>query len=252
MEYRYKGTKTLKLDKLKKIPRARREVSIILPTYNEEENTEKLVRALETELKDIDFEIIIVDDDSKDKTPEIMDKLAGERIIALHRYGERGLLSAFLDGIFISNGKYIVTMDSDFSHPPEIITKMWEYRKDHDIVSGSRFVKGGDMKAFLLRKGGSILINKTCASIMGIDLKDLTGNFHLINKKKFNQIEFKYRALFGEFDFELLYRATKLGFKIKEIPFIYKFRSEGSSKMGNLISYAWAYFKMAFKLRFKH
>jgi len=254
--YKYRGKKILEFDKLRRVPGAKRELSIILPTYNEEGNIEKLVRKLRESLRRIDYEIVIVDDNSKDKTPQIIDGLAEKfkgRIITLHRHNKRGLLSAFLDGIFISNGEFIVTMDSDFSHPPEVIRKMWRLRDRYDFIVGSRFVKGGRMEAPFLRVFGSFLINQICAFILGLKIKDIAGNFHLIRKNKFEKLKFKYDSVFGEFDFEWLYRAKKAGFKIKEIPFTYKFREQGETKMAEdifgLFRLGLVYIKRAFQLR---
>src|SRR3989344_1267101 len=139
-------------DSLRRISNGERKLSVVIPTYNEE-CISKLVDAIEdnlrkTSMKD-NYEIIIVDDGSKDKTPAIMDELAKDRkrnVVALHRKGIRGLFSAVRDGISIANGKHILTMDADFSHPPEIIPKMLSHADKHDIVSGSRFVKGGKME----------------------------------------------------------------------------------------------------------
>lgn len=252
--YRYKGDKSLLFEKIKKISGPKREISVILPTYNEEGNIENLVGKIKKELKGVNFEIIIVDDDSIDGTSEIIDKIADNKIIALHRHNKRGLLSALLDGIFISNGKYIIIMDSDFSHPPTKIKEFLRYKKKYDIVSGSRFAKGGEMKAPFFRKYGSLLITKLCAFIINLKIKDAGGGFHLMEKEKFNQIKFKYKSLFGEFDFELFYRAKKLGFRTKEVPFTYRFREKGSSKMSSSIfgqvSLALHYLKRAFQLRF--
>jgi dolichol-phosphate mannosyltransferase len=234
----------------------KKEVSIIIPTYNEEKNVERLVNALcdvleKTKFKG-DFEIVIVDDNSKDKTPEIIDLLSGKKpVLAIHRYGKKGIFSAIWDGIYASNGKFVITMDGDFSHPPAMLPVLLEHREDYDIVSGSRFAKGGGMEAPFHRKYGGLLLNRICAFIIGVKQKDVAGGFHVIRKDKFLDIEFKYPSTFGEFDFELFYRAKKKGFSVKEVPFTYKFRDEGQSKMTNLSSYAVNYFMQAFRLRLK-
>lgn len=250
--------KKIEFDNIKKVFKKRKEVSIILPTYNEEKNIENLVDKLRKEFKGINFEIVIVDDNSKDKTPKIIDELAKKgNLMALHRLTERGYFSAYLDGITIANGKYIITMDSDFSHPPKIAREFLKYKNKYDIVSGSRYMKGGEMDAPFFRKYGSTFLNKLCAFILGLNITDIAGDFHLMKKQKFNELEFKYKPAFGEFDFEWLYRANKKGFTIKEIPFRYNFREEGESAMGggaaeaiSLMKFALAYIKMALKLRF--
>ena len=251
--------KKKKLNELKKPFNLRKEVSIILPTYNEEKNIKKLVEELRKEFKEVNYEIVILDDNSKDKTPVIIDKLSKEgNLLAIHRYGKKGYFSAYQDAIFMANGKYVLTMDSDLSHPPSIAREFLKYKEECDIVSGSRYMKGGGIEAPFTRKYGSMWLNKICALIIGLKLTDIAGDFHLMKKDKFLELEFKYAHVFGEFDFELLHRATQKGFSIKEIPFVYKFREEGESAMGSgandaikLTKFAWAYLKMALRLRFK-
>jgi len=249
--------KKKELSKISKCFNVKKELSIIIPTYNEEGNIKRLAHELEKELKGINFEIVVVDDNSKDNTPKIIDGLAGKgNFIAVHREGIRGIFSAIKDGIGIANGEYIVTMDSDFSHPPKAIKEFWKIREKYDIISGSRFAGDGDMKAPASRKYGSMMINKICGLILGIKEKDIAGGFHLMKKNVFEKINPKYDAVFGEFDFEIFYRAKKLGLSVKEVPFVYNFREEGDSKMGGsapeilgLLNYAWIYFKRAVQLR---
>jgi dolichol-phosphate mannosyltransferase len=229
----------------------RRDLSIIIPTYNEEKNISRLIKYLVENIIEWDYEIIIVDDDSTDDTPKIIDKLAmSDRIITLHRKGIKGIFSAIKDGIILSNNDIVVIMDADFSHPPEIIPKLLKYIKDYDIVSASRFIQSGGVEAPLLRKYGTIFLNKFIRIIMGLKLTDYTGGFHAIKKSKFNQLNFKYNTVWGEFDMELFYLAHKKNLKIKEIPFVYRFREEGHSKSENLFKYAWIYFLRALQLRF--
>ncbi len=243
--------------KIKGKVRKNKDLSVIIPTYNEAENIRELVKKLKENLKKIDFEVIIIDDNSADGTAEAIDKLVerskGE-ILALHRYNKRGIFSAIQDGIKVANGKYIVMMDSDLSHPPKKIREMWKLREDFDIVSGSRFIRGGRMRAGFLRKYGSFILNFLCSLIANLKVKDVIGGFHLMKKKAFEFLKFKYNSKFGEFDLELLYRARQKGYSIKEIPFIYQFRKKGKSKMSEniigLFSMSLVYLKRAIQLRF--
>ena len=248
--------KTIELDVIKKPFSLKKQLSVVIPTYNEEENVEKIVKAVQKVLDNTDlknnYEIIVADDDSKDNTPKIMDKLAKNKdIIALHRYKNRGLFLAELDAIKISNGNLVLTMDSDFSHPPELIPKLLSFSKNYDIVSASRFIKGGGMDAPLHRDLGSKILNRICGIIIGLSVKDLGGNFRLFNKEKFLKLKFIYPTVFGEFGFEIFKRAKQSKLKVKEVPFVYKFRVEGNSKMSNTLKYAIAYLKRAFELRFE-
>jgi dolichol-phosphate mannosyltransferase len=238
-----------------KISKEKKDISIVIPTYNEEKNIERMVKEVLKHLERTNFgkkEVIIVDDNSKDKTPEIIDKLTEKKeVIVLHRLNDKGIGSAVIDGIKLASGKHVLTMDADFSHPPEKIIEISKYAS-YDIVSCSRFINRGGMEAPFLRKLGSKMLNLFCGKIMGLRIKDLGGNFRMFNRKKFLDLDLKYRSLFGEFGFEIFYKATKKNYQIKEIPFIYKFRKEGKSKMGNLIKYGFAYIKMAIQLRIKN
>ena len=260
-KYMYVGYgKKIKLSDLRKTLNKKRKISIILPTYNEEENIKNIVKAIKKNLKKSKFsnsyEIIIVDDNSKDKTPNIIDNLAKKRnFIALHRYGARGLFPSIRDGIFIANGEYVLTMDADFSHPPELIPKMINYSDKYDIVYCSRFVKDGGMKAPYIRKYGSMLLNKICIFLSGLDVSDFGGQFRLIKKESYLKINFRYNSKFAEYGLELFYRAKKLGLKAKSIPFIYEFREKGKSKMGsilNLPNLGINYLKRAVQLRLEN
>lgn len=243
--------KSRHIKKIKPCSNKKRTLSIIIPTYNEEKNISRLINSLTQNIIDWDYEIIVVDDASTDDTFNIINELTiSDNIIALHRKGIKGIFSAIRDGINLSNGNLILIMDADFSHPPEIVPELLKYVKDYDIISASRFIRYGKVEAPFLRKYGTIILNKFIRIILGLKLTDFTGGFHAIKKTKFNQFNFKYNAVWGEFDMELFYLAHKKKFKIKEIPFTYEFRREGHSKSENLLKYAWVYFLRALQLRF--
>lgn len=248
--------KKLEFNEIKKPFKIEKEISIILPTYNEEGNINRLCEEIakvmsKTEYK-TKYEIVIIDDNSKDKTPEIIDALSKKLpVIALHRYGIKGIFSAIQDGIKIANGKYILNMDSDFAHPPRCILNLLKYKPNYDIVLCSRFTRGGDMSSTFIGRLGALAINRITSLILGLGVSDINGGFHIMKKSDFEKIHFKYSAKFGEFDMELLYKAKKLGLKMKEIPFIYQRRNYGKSKMGNKLKMSYYYFKRAIQLRFE-
>lgn len=238
----------------------KKSVSVIVPTYNEEGNVGRLIEAVSSSLEGSgrkDFEIIVVDDGSKDKTPEIMDRQAAAgSVAAVHRHGIKGIFSAIMDGVRVARSDVIVIMDADFSHPPskipELLGKMEE--GGFDLVSASRFTKGGGIDAPFSRKFATVLFNSAIRLLMGSRITDWTGGFHSIRREKFLALSFRYPAKWGEFDLELLYRAKKSGLKIAEMPFVYSFREEGKSKsaekIGFFIGYAWLYGRRALQLRF--
>ena len=236
-------------------------VSIILPVYNASTHLKSSLHSLLSQTY-ANIEIIVIDDNSKDGTPRIMDRLSKTgNFIALHRYGKKGLFSAVQDGIFIANGDCILTMDADFSHPPELIPELVKYADDYDAVVASRYTTGGGMNAPFIRFYGSRILNWLCVFIAGLEVSDFGGQFRLFKKNKYSQLIFQYPSRFGEYGIELFYRAKKLKFKIKEIPFTYQFRERGKSKMGSMVKLpqlGLKYLLMALKLRvepflkFKH
>jgi len=238
----------------------KRSVSVVIPTYNEAGNIGRLISAISSSLAASgysDFEVIVVDDDSKDATPSMVDEQAKTgKVAAVHRFGIRGILSAITDGIKVARSDIVVVMDADFSHPPAKIPELLAKMKagGFDLVSGSRFAKGGRIDAPFIRKFVTVLFNNVIRFVMGERITDWTGGFHAIKREKLLSLQFRFPAKWGEFDLELLYRAKQAGLKIAEVPFGYSFREEGKSKaaenMRYFFGYAWLYWKRALQLRF--
>lgn len=218
--------------------------SIIIPTYNESGNIEKLVNKINELVSD--HEIIVVDDGSTDGTAEIIDRL--DNVKPIHRKEKGGIFSALQAGIHQAQGDLILTMDADFSHPPEKLPEMIKWASKYDVVSGSRYIKGGDMNGPGIRSFGSKLINFVSRKILGIKVKDITGDFHLIHKGLLEDIEYKFENKFGEFNMEFFYRAKQKGLSVKEVPFVYHFRKEGESKAEKQIMLGLHYIKRAWEL----
>jgi dolichol-phosphate mannosyltransferase len=237
----------------------KKSVSVIVPTYNEEGNIKRLIDAISESLEKSnykDFEIVVVDDDSKDNTPKIMDSYAESgKVAAIHRHGVRGIFSAIRDGIRSSKSDTVVIMDADFSHPPSKIPELLDKMKQDnlDFVSGSRFKSGASIEAPFTRKFSTVLFNTIIRFLMGPSITDWTGGFHAMDKAKILQLKFRHKAKWGEFDLELLHRAKKAKLRMAEVPFIYNFREEGQSKSAEnfsfLIGYSWLYGKRALQLR---
>jgi len=132
-----------------------KKLSIIIPTYNERENIRKLIEMLERILVDIDFEIVVVDDNSPDGTGEVAEELAKQygNIRVIHRPGKLGLASAVIDGIRNSDGRYICVMDADLQHPPQVIPRMLRYAdKGYDLIVASRYTEQGGVLGWSLRR----------------------------------------------------------------------------------------------------
>jgi len=229
------------------------QVSIIIPTYNESQNILNVLNSIGDIIpKHVTTEAIVVDDNSPDGTGKIVEdylknvkKIAGYTVEIIHRTTKNGLSSAILSGIQRATGDTIVIMDSDFSHPPQIIPKMIEAFKQYqcDLVVASRYITGGDIhgwttKRKLMSKIATIIAKKG----LGVKTKDPMSGFFAFKKNIIKGLNFD--ALGYKFLLELLVK-TK-GINIKEIPYTFENRKFGSSKLDS--STIIDYFKSVFKL----
>jgi len=225
--------------------------SVIIPTLNESDNIEELVVKINQGLDSggIRHETIVVDDDSSDGTPTIVNKLSKKnprnRLISRNR--KEGFGSAIFDGFIKSKGDVIVTMDADFSHPPESIISLIKAVGDDDVVVGSRYIDGGKMNGPLYRKLLSQIINRVIILILDLKIHDCTGGFIALKREVFNSIG-EIKAKSGDFSFEIIYKAKKAGFKIIEIPFVYEWRRKGKTKT-NVLKFGYNYLKSAISLK---
>ena len=231
----------------------KRDVSVIIPTYNEKENIIRLIERLEEVLNTSDFEIVIVDDNSPDGTYKEIIRKFGKRkkIKALLRKNERGLGSAILHGINNSNSGIIIGMDADFNHPPELIPHMLEEIEGNDLVVASRFIKGGGMED-KIRYFSTFIFNKFLKQILDFPTMDNMSGFYVIRKEELLKLPLEkvYKG-YGEYHLRLVYLAKKSNLKIKEVPVFYKKRKYGNSK-SNLPKMFFLYLKEAIKLRLSY
>ncbi len=215
---------------------------IIIPTYNEGENVEKLLEEI-YQVKD-NLNILIVDDNSPDKTYEIierlMDKKYKNKLFILKRSGKLGLGTAYIAGFkwaLARDYDYIFEMDADFSHNPKYIPEFLKEIKTHDLVIGSRYVPGGGVVNWgIIRKfvsrGGSLYSR----IILGAPIKDFTGGFKCFKRKTLKNLNLDKIVSNGySFQVELNYKVWLKGMKIKEIPIIFEDRTLGKSKMSKKI-----------------
>ena len=230
---------------------------VIIPTYNEKENIEKMIRKVFSLSKD--FHLLIVEDNSPDGTAAIIKRLLPEfqgKLFILERKGKLGLGTAYIDGFkwALANGyEYIFEMDCDFSHNPEDLVRLYNACavQGADVAIGSRYIKGVNvvnwpMGRVLMSYGASMYVR----FILGLPVADTTAGFKCYKSKVLRTIDLQAVKFMGyAFQIEMKYTAWKLGFKITEVPIIFTDRTEGSSKMSSGI------FKEAFlgviSLRFK-
>lgn len=229
------------------------QVSIIIPTYNESRNIIGILKSIGENLpKNITAEAIVVDDNSPDLTGKIVEeylknvkKIAGYTMDIIHRTSKNGLSSAILSGVQRAKGDTIVVMDSDFSHPPQIIPKMIESLKKYqcDMVIASRYINGGKIKGWTLkRKIMSKVATLIATKGLGVKTKDPMSGFFAFKKNILKGINFD--AIGYKILLEILVK--KSGIAVKEIPYTFENRSFGSSKLDS--STVTDYFKSVWKL----
>jgi dolichol-phosphate mannosyltransferase len=215
---------------------------LILPTYNEAENIEAILLAagevLATAAPD-GFRVLVVDDGSPDGTGRIADRLAGEQawVEVLHRTEKNGIGPAYLAGFrhALDHGAgYVMEMDSDFSHDPADLARLLAAVRDGaDLALGSRYVPGGGVTDWgLLRRFVSEGGSTYARWILGLRVRDLTGGFKCFRREVLEEIHFDgVRSQGYAFQVELTYRAARAGFRIVEVPIVFKDRRQGQSKM---------------------
>jgi dolichol-phosphate mannosyltransferase len=221
-------------------------VWVVIPTYNEADNVEPIVRAALAELERYapdDHAVLVVDDNSPDGTGAIADRLAAELnpVEVLHRQAKSGLGQAYLAGFAraMSGGaQFVIEMDADFSHDPRYLSQLLEAAKEADLILGSRYVPGGGVTDWgllrrLISRGGGIYARR----ILGVDVQDLTGGFKCIRRVVLEGIDLgSVRAEGYVFQIEVTYRALLAGFRVREIPIVFSDRTVGSSKMSTRIA----------------
>jgi dolichol-phosphate mannosyltransferase len=235
-------------------------VKIVIPTWNERENIERLldnIRKVMSSLN-IDYEVIIVDDNSPDGTAEIALKFneAYGHVKVIKRYSKAGLGSAIKEGLkyALSDGNtlYIVTMDADLSHLPEEIPNLLYNASTVDIVQGSRYVKGGRIKGWRMhRRMMSWGANTFIRLLFHTKIKDHTSGFRVYTSKVAQVVVNETFSRGYEWLVEALIVARKSGFTITEVPITFINRRKGKSKVGFREILRWLNFMLyyAFKQR---
>ncbi|KAG7665229.1 DPM1 [[Candida] subhashii] len=223
--------------------------SVILPTFNERRNLPILIYLLEKTFREnkLDWEVIIVDDNSPDGTQEIAKKLidlyGADHIILRPRPGKLGLGTAYVHGLKSVSGNFVLIMDADFSHHPEAIPEFIAKQKsqDFDIVTGTRYagnggVYGWDFKRKLISRGANFL----ATIVLRPHVSDLTGSFRLYKTDVLKKIIEVTQSKGYVFQMEMMVRARALGFTVGEVPISFVDRLYGESKLGGdeIVQYA--------------
>jgi dolichol-phosphate mannosyltransferase len=224
------------------------ELSVIVPTYNESENVPLLIEKLSAALAGISWEVIFVDDDSRDGTSAVVRRLAQfpsahatGSVRVVQRIGRRGLSSACVEGALASSAPYIAVMDGDLQHDERLLPKMLEALKKNDteIVVGSRFVAGGDVGAFAANR---IKISKAGAKLARLvvkqDLSDPMSGFFMLRRDVFERVVRNLSAKGFKILLDIFASSPK-PLKVVELPFTFGSRIKGESKLDTMV--AWEY-----------
>jgi dolichol-phosphate mannosyltransferase len=213
--------------------------TVCLPTYNERENLEKMVRSLAP----LGVSVLVIDDNSPDGTGEIADRLAAElpNVSVLHRERKEGLGPAYLAGFrraLADGAELVLEMDCDFSHDPNDVPRLIEACEGGaDLALGSRYVPGGGTANWgivrrIISWGGSFYARV----ILGVRIRDLTGGFKCYRRRVLETIGLDAVHSKGyAFQIETTYRTLRKGFRVVEIPIRFADRTEGTSKMSRAI-----------------
>ncbi|MEX0993826.1 MAG: polyprenol monophosphomannose synthase [Solirubrobacterales bacterium] len=217
-------------------------VWVVLPTYDERDNLEPIVREIRGALESVvpDHVILVVDDSSPDGTGELADRLAAAdaHVQVLHRAAKQGLGQAYLAGFrraLDAGAALVIEMDADFSHDPADLPRLIEAAGD--LVLGSRYVRGGGVRDWgparrLISRGGSLYARL----VLGVPVHDLTGGFKCFRRAVLEAIDLdSVRSRGYAFQVELTYRAIKHGFAVTEVPITFADRRVGESKMSRTI-----------------
>ena len=213
---------------------------IIIPTYNEKENIEKIIRAVFRLEKC--FHILVIDDGSPDGTATIVHRLMQEefadRLFIIERSGKLGLGTAYITGFkwaLEHNYEYIFEMDADFSHDPNDLPRLYDacHNEGFDLAIGSRYVSGVNVVNWPIgRVLMSYFASKYVRFVTGFQVHDTTAGFKCYKRRVLDSIPLDEICFKGYgFQIEMKYTAYKMGFKIKEVPVIFVNRREGVSKM---------------------
>ena len=212
---------------------------VIIPTYNEKENIERIIRKVFSLEKE--FNILVVEDNSPDGTGKIVKSLMEEfnnRLFILERKGKLGLGTAYISGFkwgLDHEYNYIFEMDADFSHNPEDLIRLYNATKDDgaDVAIGSRYIEGVNVVNWPM---GRVLMSYYASMyvriVTGLKIMDTTAGFMCWTRKVLDTIDFDSIKFVGyAFQIEMKYTACKLGFNVVEVPIIFTDRTEGTSKM---------------------
>jgi len=227
---------------------------VVIPTYNERENIERLTRAILAQGEA--FDVLIIDDRSPDGTGAIADRLAAEtpRVKAIHRDGKLGLGTAELSGMRYAiehDYRTVITMDADFSHDPKYLNGLAAGIGEYDLMMGSRYVPGGGVAGWgWRRRTMSRAANFLSRLILGLPQRDSSSGYKAYRVEMLRKLDLDRVFATGyAFQEEMVFRCWKAGFRIGEYPIVFEDRRVGKSKinLGEGVKLLWTLLKLRWK-----
>jgi dolichol-phosphate mannosyltransferase len=215
---------------------SRPKLTVVLPTYNEADNIPVVLERLSRSLSGVDYEVVVVDDDSPDGTWRVAERLAEERgypVRVIRRVGERGLGTAIVRGLREARGDYVVVMDADLQHPPELVPKLYQKALETgaDVVVASRYRPGGGVRGWSRHR---LLISKAASLLAHLLLpeskrtSDPMSGFFLVRRTLAEQLQLEGRS--WKVLLEILAKAPHA--RVEEVPYTFERRLRGESKLG--------------------
>lgn len=217
------------------------DVSVVLPTYNERENIPELLRRLDAALGQVRWEVIIVDDNSPDGTADLARDIAATdpRVRVIRRIGRRGLSGACVEGMLASSAKYVAVMDADLQHDETLLPRMYEILSggEADLVVASRHAEGGNVGSGLsrIRAWGSGFANSLARTFLHVRLSDPMSGFFMIRREEVERLAPKLSAQGFKILLDLV-ASARGSLRVKELPFVFRERLHGESKLDTLVA----------------
>ncbi len=217
------------------------ELTVVLPTYNESENVPIVVELLDKALAGVAWEVIVVDDNSPDGTSKVTADIAQSdpRVRIIQRIGRRGLSGACIEGMLASSSKFVAVMDADLQHDESLLPKMLEALRSeaYDICVASRHVEGGDVGTGLssIRAWGSNLANNLARKFLKVELSDPMSGFFMLRRDRFVELAPQLSSQGFKIMLDIV-ASGKGALRINELPFIFRERQHGESKLDTLVT----------------
>ncbi len=231
-------------------------VSVVLPTYCERDTILALIGEIRAAMGAA--EIVVVDDDSPDRTWAVVEEAAraDPHLRLIRRIGRRGLPGAIAEGLAAGTGESLVWLDADGSMPPKVIPDLIGALQGAEVAVASRYVPGGeDARESRLRIATSRLLNLIASTVLCRDVRDYTSGFVAVRRGALEQVPLRTDYVYGDYCIDFLYRACRAGLRVREIPYRNVERQAGETKtapdLGRFFALGLAYLRTILRLKLR-